>query len=106
MPQLTVLSSPHPSAVPDLSALIAERIRGEFREMPGLTLTAAQARRLWSLDAHTCDRALELLVDSGFLCRRGDGAFSRRTDLSIHQAQMAKATLRPGDAGRRRRTAR
>ena len=30
---------------------ITERVRGEFREMPGLTLTVAQAGRLWSLDA-------------------------------------------------------
>jgi hypothetical protein len=61
----------------DTRALIAERVRGEFREMPGLTLTLAQARKLWSLDAATCTDVLSYLVNVGFLCRKADGAFSR-----------------------------
>jgi hypothetical protein len=56
---------------------VTERVRGEFREMPGLTLTLAQAGRLWSLDAVTCADVLSYLVSTGFLCRRPDGAFSR-----------------------------
>jgi hypothetical protein len=66
----------------DTRALIAERVRGEFREMPGLTLTLAQARKLWSLDAATCTDVLSYLVDVGFLCRKDDGAFSRASDLT------------------------
>jgi hypothetical protein len=58
-------------------AQVAERVRGEFREMPGLTLTLAQAGRLWSLDAATCADVLSHLVSTGFLCRRPDGAFCR-----------------------------
>ena len=61
---------------------ITDRVRGEFREMPGLTLTVAQAGRLWSLDPPTCTEVLADLVDAGFLCRRSDGAFCRSTDLS------------------------
>ena len=61
---------------------ITERVRGEFREMPGLTLTVAQAGRLWSLDAPTCSEVLSELVDSGFLCRKADGTFCRASDLS------------------------
>ena len=61
----------------DRRALMTERVRGEFREMPGLTLTLAQAGRLWSLDAATCADVLSQLVESGFLCRRADGAFYR-----------------------------
>jgi hypothetical protein len=61
----------------DTRALITERVRGEFREMPGLTLTLAQAVRLWSLDAATCADVLSQLVDSGFLCRRADGTYCR-----------------------------
>ena len=56
---------------------VAERVRGEFREMPGLTLTLAQAGRLWSLDAEACADVLSHLVSTGFLCRRPDGTFSR-----------------------------
>ena len=34
----------------DDAAAVLQRIRGEFREMPGLKLTIAQAARLWQLD--------------------------------------------------------
>jgi len=30
-------------------------IEAEYRESPGLSLTKAQARRLWGLDPGTCD---------------------------------------------------
>lgn len=43
------------------------RIRGEFREMPGLRLTRTQARRFFQLDQADCDRLLENLVREGFL---------------------------------------
>ncbi len=52
---------------------IAQRVRAEYLEMPGLNLTREQARCLWALDADTCDQVLEYLVDSGFLvCTRHD----------------------------------
>lgn len=51
------------------------RIRSEFREMPGLCLTPAQASRLWSLDADTTAMALEMLVAAGALTRTADGRF-------------------------------
>jgi hypothetical protein len=54
-------------------ALVA-RIRGEYREMPGLRLTVAQACRLWQLDAPTCTAVMEALVAQGFLVRTRDGA--------------------------------
>ncbi len=56
---------------------LLQRIRGEYLEMPGLRLTAEQARRLWSLDLHTCTRLLEALVDAKFLARTGDGKYFR-----------------------------
>ena len=64
------------------TAAITDRVRGEFREMPGLTLTVAQAGRLWSLDQQTCTEVLTELVDTGFLCRNPDGTFCRANDLS------------------------
>jgi len=57
-------------------ALLA-RMCGEFREMPGLKLTAPQARRLWGLDAPICDALLDELVQAGFLRRTTDGFFIR-----------------------------
>ena len=56
---------------------VLARMRGEYREMPGLKLTAGQARRLWGLDAPICDALLEELVETGFLRRARDGSFSR-----------------------------
>ena len=53
------------------------RIRGEFREMPGLRLTPSQAQRLWGLDRASCDALLLELVANGFLARTRDGAFVR-----------------------------
>jgi hypothetical protein len=55
-------------------ALLA-RIRGEFREMPGLRLTPVQARRLWGLDAEQCQTLMDALVEVNFLKRMPDGSF-------------------------------
>ena len=56
---------------------VLQRIQGEFVEMPGLRLTAAQARRLWGLEREVCDALLGALVDARFLARTRDGAFIR-----------------------------
>src|SRR5438067_13325557 len=66
--------------IPETRTMIAERIRGEFREMPGLVLTAAHACRLWSLDVSTCTAALPQLVDAGYLCRKADRTYGRASD--------------------------
>jgi len=57
---------------------VVRRIRGEFLEMPGLRLTAAQARRLWRLDESSCEAVLGALVDARFLAKTRDGAFIRQ----------------------------
>ena len=56
------------------------RVQGEFREMPGLRLTPAQAGRLWGLDAVSSQALLDALVDTRFLTRTPDGAFMRHAD--------------------------
>ena len=53
------------------------RIRGEYLEMPGLSLTTRQAQRLWNLDRVACEVLLNALVDTQFLWRTADGAFVR-----------------------------
>ena len=69
---------------------VLRRVQGEFLEMPGLRLTEAQARRLWGLDAASCDALLGALVDANFLFRTRDGAFMR-----VEHATPLKASLRP-----------
>jgi DNA-binding IclR family transcriptional regulator len=46
---------------------LLSRIRGDFREMPGLRLSLEQAMRLWSLDRATCVDALTELRSAKFL---------------------------------------
>ena len=75
MLQLASSQLSHPS-IP-LDSALAERVRGEFREMPGLKLTLAQAGRLWSLDMGTCRKVLLELVEAGFLAEAADGTFAR-----------------------------
>ena len=63
---------------------VVRRVRGEFLEMPGLRLTAEQARRLWRLDETACEAVLGALVDARFLARTRDGAFVREDHNSPH----------------------
>ena len=73
---------------------VLQRIRGEYLEMPGLTLTTAQAQRLWGLDRNTCASLLAALVDAKFLKTTRDGAYIRVDDT---------APARPSPTPRRRR---
>jgi hypothetical protein len=72
-----------------LESLVA-RIRGEYREMPGLRLTCAQACRLWQVDAHTCQTVLDQLVQEAFLSKTDDGVYIARSTVG----PQAKAQLR------------
>ena len=56
---------------------IIRRIEGEYDEMPGLTLTEAQARRLWGLDGRSCRLALAALLVRRFLRRTATGRYVR-----------------------------
>ena len=46
---------------------IVFRVREEFREMPGLRLTPAQATRLWGLEDDACRKVIDALVSADFL---------------------------------------
>ena len=48
-------------------------------EMPGLSLTSAQAARLWAVDPETTQRVLDELAVAGFLFRNRAGFYLRRT---------------------------
>jgi len=60
----------------DTDAIVL-RIREEFREMPGLRLTPAQATRLWGLEIDTCRQVIEQLVAASFLRWTDGGAIAR-----------------------------
>ena len=46
---------------------LLRRVRGEFREMPGMRLTVDQAMRLWMIDRTTCTSLFDSLVAARFL---------------------------------------
>ena len=54
-----------------------DRIISEYLEMPGLTLSVDQARRLWMLDREETRLILSELVELGFLRLTSDGLFVR-----------------------------
>jgi hypothetical protein len=59
------------SALPTL----IDRIRSEYIALPGLKLTAAQARRLWPANEDLFGAAMEALVAEGFLRRLPSGTY-------------------------------
>ena len=54
-----------------------ERVRAEYLETPGLTLTVAQASRLWSCEAGFCMAVRIALEEARFLVRTRHAAFAR-----------------------------
>ena len=59
------------------SDAVIHRIQAEFREMPGLRLTPAQATRLWGLEHETCRAVIDSLVAAEFLNWTASGAVTR-----------------------------
>jgi hypothetical protein len=86
--------SPTPLAIADA----LQQIEAEYREMPGLSITCAQAQRLWGLDKTTCERALEILVQRGVLRHTRLKEYVRAETLSRLPARAVG-----GDVSRRRR---
>ena len=56
---------------------IVDRVREEFKEMPGLRLTPAQATRLWGLEQERCREVIDALVAAAFLRWTPAGAITR-----------------------------
>jgi DNA-binding IclR family transcriptional regulator len=56
---------------------LLSRVRAEFVEMPGLSLTEGQAARLWQVDPTTTADLLRRLVEARFLARTGAGHYRR-----------------------------
>jgi hypothetical protein len=63
---------------PARPAQLDQKIRREYTEMPGLSLSAPQAARLWSVTPGQSEQVLGGLVREGFLIRDSRGTFRRR----------------------------
>ena len=73
---------------------LVQRVRGEFREMPGLRLTFAQACRLWQIDTAMCRVVLERLTRDGVLLQTRQGHYiaaprARQLGASLDRPQRA-----------------
>ena len=77
---------------------LLNRIRSEFLEMPGQRLTRGQAQRLYGIDELQCQRALDTLVDTRFLCVKPDGTYARTYDgADPPRPNPTKAVVRPAN---------
>jgi hypothetical protein len=54
-----------------MTDILHARVRGEYREMPGLRLTVPQAARLFNIELMDCTRVLDTLVITGELWTNG-----------------------------------
>jgi hypothetical protein len=54
---------------------LTRRVAREFEEMRGLSLSTAQATRLFSIERSECERILETLVERGVLRRTDEGQY-------------------------------
>jgi hypothetical protein len=59
---------------------VLQRVQGEYRDMPGLKLTEAQAQRLLGIDCDTCAVVLTTLIERRFLRRTDNGLHVRAWD--------------------------
>lgn len=56
---------------------VTARVRAEFDEMPGMTLTVPQASRLFGLEEDICRTIVERLIRAAYLRRMENGAVTR-----------------------------
>ncbi len=78
------------------------RLRAEFLEMPGLSLTTQQVRHLCGVEPETCHMVLDLLVDVKFLCVTPNGTYARLTEAEVSHIPVRQTSQLPGVPGRYR----
>ena len=71
-----------------------ERLRGEYREMPGLRLTVEQVERLCGIDHVVCEALLDALVATRVLQVNPDGTYARLTDGPRHRHSVSPSGRR------------
>jgi hypothetical protein len=74
---------------PAFSALVL-RVRAEFLEMPGLTVTFPQAMRLWGVSSDVCQDVIDTLVSSAFLQWTPTGRIVRAGRLEIREGRTIR----------------
>jgi CheY-like chemotaxis protein len=57
---------------------LSQRVKANYLDLPGLSLSLRQAQRMWGFDEDICERVLQGLTNEGFLVRTDDGQYRRR----------------------------
>jgi len=74
---------------------LLERLRAEYREMPGMRLTAAQVQRLCGIERAIWQEVLERLVEAKFLRVSAHGTYA-----CLQEGELSRRRA-PGGNGRR-----
>ena len=61
----------------DVMRDLTRRVQAEYAEMPGLSVTLAQAQRLLAIDEPTCALIFRSLIKRGLLRRTSQGRYVR-----------------------------
>ena len=77
----------------DVASLVA-RIESEYREMPGLQLTARQMQRMWCLDGPTCEVIIGRLLAHRIVVKTRRDAYAR-ADRKDNAAGASSPPLPP-----------
>jgi hypothetical protein len=72
---------------------VVARIRAEYLEMPGMSLTLDQVVRLCGVERALCKPVLDALIETRFLSLKPTGAYARPTEES-GRLRMATVELR------------
>src|SRR5262245_21318632 len=62
-------------------AALVNRVRREFDDMPGLSISLRQASRLLGIPAEVCTRIFNRLVSDGLLAVAANGIYRRRSQV-------------------------
>lgn len=71
------LATVRPARQSAIDPELMQRVRAEFREMPGLRLTFQQACRLWGIDRMTCEGLVAALLEADIVRLTRAGAIVR-----------------------------
>ncbi len=77
----------------------ARRIRREYLDLPGLSLSARQMQRLSNVDSESCQLALDMMIREKFLRRTPEAQYVRCTTSSIARAAFSglRSRAQPSD---------
>lgn len=56
---------------------VAQRVRAEFEEMPGLALTELQAAKLFGIEPKVCEDVIKQLIHASYLRKTRSGTITR-----------------------------